>query len=214
MPTKKTTTAVPPKPTAPERQLPLDPSRLSRTHELIIDAVTTMLTMGGHRDDVEGLLTAAMAHTRRRTFVKGVGLEDDDEKVAEVIADFVNSDFDDWKQDLVFAWRKNKRNDPPAFEPKTITDRIRANVREELTDQFEKFMGTASPEEQRFLAEVLVDYESRHSAAEVGEHELYLGMAFEYQLGQPRAHVRVPERLLDKVQKYVDALLAVEDRAA
>ena len=34
----------------------------------VVEAVAELLTSGGHQDDVDGLLYAAMAHQRRRRF--------------------------------------------------------------------------------------------------------------------------------------------------
>jgi hypothetical protein len=55
---------------APEHAAPSRPpypnSTLSRTHTMVIDAVTEMLHSGGNPDDVDALLRAAMSHTRRR----------------------------------------------------------------------------------------------------------------------------------------------------
>jgi hypothetical protein len=187
-----------------------DPAELSRTHELIVDAVTTMLSTGGHPADVDSLLRAAMAHTRRRT-LEHCGVHDQAEAAREA-SKFIGEEYQEWKHDLVAAWRKNRRKEPGAFEPETITDRIRFNVRDTLTDQFEEFMGEASPEEQRFLSEVFLGWDSSHLSAECKRDELFLGNAFEFELGRNGCYIRVPKQMLDRVQKYVDALRAVEDK--
>jgi hypothetical protein len=186
------------------------PAELSRTHELIVDAVTTMLSSGGHPGDVDSLLYAAMAHTRRRTY-GGAGL-DDQKELDKRVSDFVHDKREDWKHDLVAAWRKNKREETGAFEPKSITDRIRFNVRESLIGEFDSFMGDASPEEQRFMLGVFNGYFSNHHPAEHGSAELFIAQAFEYQLGRDHCYLRVPEHMVDQVQKYVDALRAIEDK--
>jgi hypothetical protein len=197
----------------PERRGPApfyDPADLTRTHELIIDAVTTLLTTGGHTEDVDSLLYSAMSHTRRRTFS---GFTEDQDEIARVIREFIKADFDNWKHDLVTAWRKNRRPDMPHVEPHSITERIRANTREDLASSFEDFMQQASPEEMRLMHAVMMDWESRHHVAEAGKNEMYLGMAFEYQLGHPRCYVRIPDHMVDRVEKYVEALRAIEDKA-
>jgi hypothetical protein len=196
----------------PERHEPApfyDPADLTRTHELIVDAVTEMLSTGGHSEDVDSLLYAAMSHTRRRT---SGGLADQRE-VDRIVQEFIKTDLDDWKHDLVTAWKKNRRPEMPHVEPHSITERIRANTRENLESDFEDFMQQASPEEMRFLHAVMMDWESRHIAAEAARNEMYLGMAFEYQLERQRCYVRVPERMVKQVEQYVNALRAIDDKA-
>jgi hypothetical protein len=124
---------------------------LSRTDALIADAVVQLLTYGGHREDVHLLTRCAMVHTRRRTF--GC-LVDDPATIRKLLEEFIESDMAHWKADLALAWRRNKRADPQAFEPETITERIRANVRDELRGHFEHFIKDAPPEESRFLDSV------------------------------------------------------------
>jgi hypothetical protein len=183
---------------------------MTRTHELIVDAVTAMLTRGGHRNDVDMLLRAAMAHTRRRTYDSF----DADESVAsDAAAKFISTHYEDWRQDLVTVWRKNKLNPVPVLEPKSITDRIRANVRETLAGMFEEFLAVSSPEEQRFFLDVLRSFSSRNHPAEGGDSELFIATAFENELGRDRCHIQVPERMVDRVQAYVDALRAIDDKA-
>jgi hypothetical protein len=198
----KPITAVEPKP-ATGQPLPY----LSRTHELITDAVAELLTHGGHTDDINLLTYCTMAHTRRRTLGR---LVEDPAKLGKLIQEFIESDMGDWKTDLALAWRQNKRAEPPAFVPATVTDRIRANVREDLIDQFKDFMSQASPEEQRFLYEVFGNFDSRHHCAEHGSDEIFLGDAFTFAIERSQCYMKVPEHLIDKVQAYIDALKAIE----
>jgi hypothetical protein len=187
-----------------------EPEDLTRTHELIVDAVTTMLTHGGHPDDVDTFLHAVMAHTRRRTFSQ---LVDDEAQMGTYVQKFIREQFNEWKTDLTVGWRKNKFPEQPQVTATSVTDRIRMNVRETVEGQFVGFMNEASPEEIRFLNEVFTDWDSRHLVAESRSDEIYLGMAFEYQLsGTSRGYIRIPERMMKQVQKYVDALRAIEDK--
>lgn len=187
-----------------------EPADMTRTHELIVDAVTTMLTSGGHGDDVELLIYATMSHTRRRTFDDFT----DSEEMKQRLEKFITDDFGDWKHDLVAFWRKNKRVGlPAAIEPKSITDRIRYNVREHLHASFLEFMGMASPEEQRFMLNVLQNYWSRSHPAEHGAAEIFIANAFGVELDRNDCYMRVPKNLAEKVEAYIKALHAVEDRA-
>jgi hypothetical protein len=39
-----------------------------------------------------------------------------------------------------------------------------------------------------------------------------LGDAFEFALGKDATYVKIPRRMLDQVQDYIDALRAIEDK--
>jgi hypothetical protein len=171
-------------------------SDMTRTHEMIVEAVTEMLTSGG-------FIRAAMAHHHRRFFGRDVN---------EGVKTFIQSDFLRWKTDLMITWRKNERPDR-AYFPKSITDRIRANFREALKGNFESFMARSSPEEQRFLYGVLSNWDGRSMVPENGHNEIYLGHAFESELNRDDlCYLRVPESMIERVEKYADALRAIEDK--
>ncbi|HWE52471.1 MAG TPA: hypothetical protein VG273_21935 [Bryobacteraceae bacterium] len=186
-----------------------EPADLTRTHELIVDAVTAILSTGGHPDDVTTLLHAAMSHTRRRTFEP---FDCTAEETGEAITKFIRENFDNWKYDLITGWRKHERLELPAVDPKSITDRIRANTREAVWAHMYSFMSDSSPEEQRFLMDVLRTCDGWHAPAERGEREIYIASAFEIEIGRDRCYIHVPRRLAGKVENYVKALLAVESK--
>ena len=119
------------------------------------------LSTGGHPDDVDSLLHAAMAHTRRRT------TSDHCDDPGKHVSGFLRDHYEEWKHDLVAGWRKNRHNAPGAFEPKSITDRIRANVREDAAANFESFLETASPEEIRLMENILLDRESNQLSSRI-----------------------------------------------
>ncbi|HWF08033.1 MAG TPA: hypothetical protein VG297_06190 [Bryobacteraceae bacterium] len=187
-----------------------DKAALTRTHELIADAVAEMLTCGGHDEEVDAMIRAAMAHTRRRFFGR---LIDDKAKLGATIENFNPDAFSEWKTDLMIAWRKNEWPGPPQIECGSISALIRANFREALKGSFDNFIASASPEEIRLLWAVLNNWDGRNHLPERRYDEIYLGHAFEYELGRNRCYIRVPERMVDQVEKYVDALRAVEDKA-
>ncbi len=216
-PAKKTNvSAIAPKPEpapmpSPYKEWPsyFEKDDMMRTHEMIVEAVTEMLTTGGHQDDVDGLIYATMAHQRRRLF----GRLDSSPKVDESVKKFIDSDFAKWKTDLMVTWRKNERSEQPHLEPKSITDRIRANFREMAIGSFENFMSSASPEEIRLLWSVLNNWDGRHHAPEHGHDEIYIANAFLTGIDRgDLSHVRAPEHLVPQVQKYIDALRAIEDK--
>jgi hypothetical protein len=112
------------------------------------------------------------------------------------------------------VWRQNRRQATTSVDPRTISERIRENERDTLESRLDVFLGGATPEEIRLLSAVMADWENRSHSCPHNYNEIYIAMAFEYQLDQPRCYIRVPERLVDQVEKYVDALRAIEDKAA
>jgi hypothetical protein len=60
---------------------------------------------------------------------------------------------------------------------------------------------------------VLNDHSSRSLSAESMNAENYLASAFEVEIGRDVYHLRVPERMVNKVEAYIAALRAI-DRAA
>lgn len=183
-----------------------DPADIPRTHELIVDAVTEMLTRGGHPDDVDGMLRATMAHTRRRTAPES-------NQDGPHIAEFIREKFNKWKHELIIAWSKNKKVEAPAFEANTISDRIRVNARESLWLQFATFMDQATPEEIRFLLEILNRRNDRAPGAEESGDEILLANSFEIQIQRDEVcYLKVPELLVKEGQKYIDALRAIDEQ--
>ena len=143
-----------------------------------------MLTRGTTDSCLDHLLIASIKHIARRTYERGTGTED-----PAVIREGVDSEvkryLHPWRADVMSEWRKSRRTLAAAVEPTTITDQIRANVREDLEDRLEAFLGRANPEEVRFLFEVMGNYESRSSISPMASGaELALGNAFAYELGR------------------------------
>jgi len=190
----------------PERHIP-------QTIDLIADAVSEMLTTGTNEQSLDNLLIAALEHIARRTFERGIGVEDQN-----AVQNFVQREIKDylrpWKIDIMAQWRHNRRESPAAIEPKTVTERIRLNAREVLEEYMDQFLGIATPEEVRFLIEVMINRESGGSISPTLETaEMPLGQAFVNVLRTGTVYLAVPERLSDQVNKYLSALRAIEVKA-
>jgi hypothetical protein len=188
---------------------------LPRTHEMIIDAVADLLTHGGHADDANSLICASISHIERRAYEKGIGIKDQ-KVISEAISHAIHEFHGEWKTDLAIGWRKNRRPEtPPAFAAPTITGRIRANSRERMDDLLLKFAGSAAPEEQHLMIEILQVWDSVQSITPLRANgEIFLGEAFYATLGKDAAFIKVPSSMVDQVQKYVDALQAIENKEA
>lgn len=187
---------------------------LPKTLDLIADAVGDMLTIGTKEKYLDHLLMTALSHTARRGYERGIGLENEDE-VRKGIDIQTRRYFTEWKIDVMAAWRHSRKKSAVAVEPKTVADQIRARVRETLEEGLERFLGSATPEELRFMSEVLNNYWSISMAVpDSRSTEFPIGQAFAWELGRDDAYLCVPENLRKQVEEYVRALIAVEDRAA
>jgi hypothetical protein len=98
-------------------------------------------------------------------------------------------------------------------DAQTITELIRFNAREQARDGFEEFMAGASMEETTFIGEVFSYRASRSLVPDSREDDMYIASAFEIVIGQDEVILRVPEPMTDKVQRYIDALREVDDKA-
>lgn len=196
-----------PKHAAPPRQS----IELNHIQELVCDMVGDMLLHGGTKDAVNSILYGAMEHYVRRTFSAFGDPIDANTRVDT----FIRQNHREWETELMVAWKQNqaapKETRP---EPKTVTERVREAVREELEGRLEDFMRLASPEETRLLRDVLVDWDSNATGAANGWAEVFLATAFMYQVGENARYVRVPYEMIGKVEKYIEALKAIERPAA
>jgi hypothetical protein len=209
--TNRETPTVASEPTRSSGPYSVGPERLSTTHELIIDAVSDLLTHGGFVEDVDGLIHSAMAHTQRRVLTpicKGQPAEIDKRATG-----YIRENFDQWKADLAIAWRANKRPEQPGFEAKTISQRIRASRRDQLLDRFGDFMRQATPEELYIMSDVLWLWDCGMVDPIDGVDEIPLGEAFGNALDRNDTYIRIPKDMRARVQRYVDALIAADDKA-
>jgi len=188
-----------------------NPNETSQTHELVIDAVSDLLAHGGHADDVDSLLVGAMRHVQHRELDDL--FSDDPDKRDAIIDRRIDSGLEAWKTDLAIAWRKNKRSEPPAIEPATISGRIREQTRDVLRDRFEDFMRDGTPEEVHLLSEILGFRDSGIVGGIEGVDEIPLGEAFAYHLGNNETYIRIPRGFRRRIQNYIDALRAVDGKA-
>jgi len=187
-------------------------TEMNPTQELIVNAISDMLTHGGHEEDVDSLIVTAMTHLEHRQL--DYLFNDKPEERKPLIDRRINAGFEGWKTDLAIAWRANKRKEFPESDAKTISEQIRTNGRDLLNDDFEEFLRDATPEETRLLTSILNTRNNGPWDRIKGSEEILLGMAFGYELGQNETYIRIPRGFRGKTQKYIDALQAIEDKAA
>ena len=64
------------------------------------------------------------------------------------------------------------------------------------------------------MLNVLSNWDHRSFPAENGNDEIYLATAFAEEIDRNTAYMKVPKAMADQVQKYVDALRAIERKEA
>ncbi|HWQ52091.1 MAG TPA: hypothetical protein VN442_00300 [Bryobacteraceae bacterium] len=184
------------------------PRELSPAQQIICDEIADMLTHGGREDDISNMLYNVLSHKWNRATE---GIYDDEKKRDQAVSEFVDRDIRDYDVELKAEWKRNRRAKPEAADPKTVTDRIRQGIMDELRDTFESFLRHGTPEEHRFLRDVLVIHEGVNRGPHPGVVELALGEAFMTELeGDASHYIKVPMRLAEQVAKYAECLIAVD----
>jgi hypothetical protein len=218
-PTKTTAKAPVKVITKPNQKAPTPAVKAERKHEFtqvqlsIIDAVSDIVVNGGDDEAMDELVHATAYHMQRREYLKLY--EDRPEKLANLDRE-VNDALirhgmlNDWKTDLKIAQRLTKRAPAPERpEPSDVAGKIREAVRNDVEERLEDFMADASPEEMHLMREVLMDRESFYRPR---TDDLPLALGFNLALGEFQHVVKVPRRMLAKVENYLDALRAVEGK--
>ena len=185
-------------------------------HDMTCDAVSDLLTAGGHDQDVTDLIQLSIRHLERRSFGTGWRQMEGDELTTR-LQRALEHGVPKWKKSLEAVWKQREEKPEQAVAPKTITDRIRSNVRKNVEDALTTFLDSAGPEEMRFMNAVLEDRNQDNSIYDPAWPEQHIPIAtwFEYHALNPSFdnkpnYIRVPETLVEKVDKYVQALIAVE----
>lgn len=186
------------------------PREFNRTQEIIIDAVSDMLTAGGHQDSLDALVMACADHYTRRVWTS---LINDPNKLDERLREQRAGLEPEWRFNLQVAIRVNKRlPEPKRIEPSDVSARIREAVREDVMDYFAWFLEQASWEEMHFMNDVLLDWSSRHHHPDFGADEVYLASAFEETVRRDNGWMKVPKDMAEQMQAYLNALRAVEGK--
>jgi hypothetical protein len=183
---------------------------LTPIQQLIADEVAEMLVHGGHKDDTAGLIFAALQNMHQR-FYDNLSLpHETPEELRKNVEDLARRDYPDWIAEMRMEWNRNRTaKAEDKVEPKTATECIRANVIDDLRDQFRHFLTEGTPEEHRLMLEILRDQEG--SARRGVLNELPLGQAFDYALGNSAPEwVKVPNGMREQVDKYIECLRAAD----
>jgi hypothetical protein len=185
----------------------LPPRKLTEFQEHLFNLLGDLALNGGDSDELHRMLYAAMAHDFRRRFARH---GDSREETDRHIATYISNREEEWIVDLTCSWPKAKERETAS--PATVTEYLRANVRDALEYRFREFLNEGKPEELRLMDSVLMDWSSS-TPAYVGDPDLELGNSFERELARGVRWVRVPEDLRDKIVTFVQLLTEREDAA-
>src|SRR5262249_48101594 len=133
------------------------------------------LSASAQADDVELLLRAALGHQGR--------------KLSDNVEQFVKKRLAEWRTDLAIAyWQTRTAAPAERSERKTVTDRLRSQVVDQLRGRFETFLRESSGEEQRLLEDIFETWESCNSPTNRTD-EILLGDAFQWALGRYKTYI-------------------------
>jgi hypothetical protein len=177
---------------------------LAPAQQFIADEVADMLVNGGAEEFTDLLISAAARHAFWRWASSLHGPQEQD-RIKKAVADLGYRRFQDLKTEMIAAWREQRRapKETARPEPKTVAERIRANILGDLRRAFWRFLTEATPEECRLMLDVLRDHESANHGR-CAFDELPLGRAFDYVLGKAAPDwVKVPEEIRGQVDSYI-----------
>lgn len=184
---------------------------LTDLQALLADELSDLIVSGGRPEAVAALITAAARHANFRNFSRW--LEDKPADLERAVSAAVQRDVTEWTAQLSVQHARNRRAEPAdEIEPKTASERIRAQVLNTLRWRFKEFLAEGSPEDHRLLAEVLSDHNAIESRrTQFGE--LILARAFEEQLDTvTRCYLVVDARYREQTLDYVACLKAADAR--
>jgi hypothetical protein len=188
------------------------PRPLTNLQALIADEVADMLTRGGHEDEINDLLWAALGHKCRKQWSV---FFDDVEKVDGLVRKFTPQEVAGSKAELEAEWRRNSRAPTEeTTEPATASQRIRARLVNQMRERFESFVMDGNPMEHWVLSEILLTHQCANRGSFEGD-ELPLAMAMTEQMeGITREFIRIPDGIRSEVERYVTLLQTAQKAAA
>lgn len=190
------------KPGGPHVRQPYPLRDLSHAQQFVAGVFADMLLYGpGRMADLNSVLTG-LAHHYWKMRLRS----DKDEDLSQVV--------DRWRLELL----RSSTKAPAPLEERTleskpgvsVTEYVRASLREVVAQQCEDFLRDAHPEELFILREILTTRDSSFTGSYIwDEHEVPLLGAFQLEASYHRT-VKVPERHEDAVKNYLQLLLDAE----
>jgi len=189
--------------TAKVKSIARTPKRveLTETQEVILESLADLFHNGGDPDDVDNLIDIALTHRARLRS----GFLDDKDEVETAVQETRNRHFHRWKAEVAKLHRRRLESVRRAV-PKDVFERFRENVRAKLRHDFASFLQFAAPGDLHLMAAVLSTWISESSDCMAADAQIWLGRAFELELGGDSTYLKVPERYAGAVQELIEVL--------
>lgn len=193
-------TSTPTKPAASK------PPTLAPIQELLCELAGDLIVRGGNREESENLARVLLRH-QFRTSMPGEDALDDSTESSMRAWEYSEKWLPDWLAKWYTVLAKTAAPDPAGPTAReSVSERIRANFRSQLSGLMEEFVTEASPEELGFMIEVFEEWDSAHLVFSHGDavQEIYIAEACSRALGEHEKDsifVKVPERLMPAVQR-------------
>jgi len=198
-----------PKPAETLQPKPAVEREFTPIQELATDLFGDMLLNGARKEETEYLLTALLMHQWHRDFGD---YQRDPAKALEHAHDFARKSYDQTYVNLVAAWPKKPAaiNETPA---KTVAEKVRHSVRDEVRTQFGDFMGSASPEELYLMRDIFRDRGGDGCIADGSAvQEIPLARAIEGTIGSwGTTHIKIQEKMVPLIEQLVAARQQIEE---
>ena len=180
---------------------------LSPIQDLMADLAADLIQNGGAEAERAGLAEVLLNRYARRLL--GAPLEFA-HQVPEVM-DFVAERLALWTDSLPReSPYQDSRAEPVCGAGDCVGERIRANLRGRLEEEFEKFVATSPLYEAVFLREVLVQRNRAARSRDGEEPEFLLASCFEHELGSSDLFLRIPEKYAKEMRQYLSWLESLE----
>lgn len=202
MPRQKKTNTTPPAPAATPEAKPATVREPNDFQLMCCNLVADLIMNGGRRRDVEYLIRAIDGH---QTYLRHYDLPSDDRDLSQTAVD-------NYFESLSRLWPKRQDKANPA--PNTVSEQVRANLRDNLMDSINDFMANARMHELYLLHNVLMSFESQNTGSFSEEAESILASAFMYEIDGNKTYVKVPRKYIDLIEQYVRLLSGEKCEAA
>lgn len=162
-------------------------------HEFLTDIFANLVTHGGPSED--DLLYSLYVAKWQHLF-----------STDEAAERWNKGESERWKQKFRSAKRSVVRVEAKNGTQKTISDQVRANTRDYLTENLRDFLNGANPEELAFMGELLTTWSSSSLSNNGAGGEIYLLNAFNTLLEREQRFLRVPDWAMTAMQQHLNWL--------
>jgi len=183
--------------------------KLSEFQELVCETVGDLILRGGHEDEINKILDAAIGHYYRRMFPRSK-MGDCPQQETDRVNKFIEDRYDDWHRKLAREWPApaQVKDEPPL---KGVVARVYATLRTDLQERLDDFMSEAGADDKYLLRDILMDWEGGKLPADYEDPEANLATAFMYRINDAHTYFKVPDKIKDLVESYIRLLLEAQE---